>query len=283
MGVRIIAGSTSDLPARIKDRVIVVPLTVSFGNQEYIDGVTIKNDDFYRMLEKSEISPVTSQPSPAAFRERYEEVIKAGDTAVVLTVSSKLSGTYQSAMLGRDGMEDKIFVVDTKTATIAEAVLCEYALRLADEGKSAEEIVAILEKERDNVTIVALLDTLEYLVRGGRISKTAGMFGKLLSVKAVLTAKDGVIVPLGKARGIKNGKNFLAMQIEKVGGIDFDKPYVIGYSGTDDSVIKEYIEETRNIWEGHIEKPDYVCLGSVIGTHAGPGALAVAFFNRGNE
>lgn len=280
MGVRLIVGSTSDLPAKIKDRVIVVPLTVTFGNKEYIDGVTIKHDDFYDMLEKSAINPVTSQPSPAAFRERYEEVVKAGDTAVVLTVSAKLSGTYQSAMLGRDGMEDKIFVVDTKTATIAEAILCEYALRLVDEGRSAEEIAAILEKERDNVTVVALLDTLEYLVRGGRISKTAGMFGKLLSVKAVITARDGLIVPLGKARGIKNGKNFLAMQIEKAGGIDFDMPYLIGYSGTDDSMIKQYIEETRSLWEDHIDKPAYVCMGSVIGTHAGPGALAVAFFNK---
>lgn len=280
MGVRIIAGSTSDLPASIKDRVIVVPLTVSFGDKEYIDGVTIDNKEFYEMLERSEINPVTSQPSPAAFREKYEEVIKAGDSAVVLTVSAKLSGTYQSARLGRDGMEDKIFVVDTKTATIAEAVLCEYALRLADEGKSAEEIASILERERDNVTVVALLDTLEYLVRGGRISKTAGMFGKLLSVKAVITARDGLIVPLGKARGIKNGKNFLAMQIEKAGGIDFDMPYLVGYSGTNDAVIKEYIEETRAIWEGHIDRPNYVCMGSVIGTHAGPGCLAVAFFNK---
>lgn len=280
MAVRIIAGSTSDIPAKLKDRVIIVPLTVSFGDKEYIDGVTIKNDDFYRMLENSEISPVTSQPSPAAFRESYEEVVRNGDTAVVLTVSSKLSGTYQSAMLGRDGMEDKIFVVDTKTAAIAEAVLCEYALRLVDEGKSAAEIAEILEGERDNVTVVALLDTLEYLVRGGRISKTAGMFGKLLSVKAVITAKDGLIMPLGKARGIKNGKNLLALQIDRAGGIDFDMPYLIGYTGTDDSVIKQYLEETRNIWEGHIERPNYVCMGSVIGTHAGPGCLAVAFFNK---
>lgn len=280
MAVRIIAGSTSDIPAKLKDRVIIVPLTVSFGDKEYIDGVTIKNDDFYRMLENSEISPVTSQPSPAAFRERYEEVVRNGDTAVVLTVSSKLSGTYQSAMLGRDGMEDKIFVVDTKTAAIAEAVLCEYALRLVDEGKSAGEIAEILEGERDNVTVIALLDTLEYLVRGGRISKTAGMFGKLLSVKAVITAKDGLIMPLGKARGIKNGKNLLALQIDRAGGIDFDMPYLVGYTGTDDSVIKQYLEETRNIWEGHIERPNYVCMGSVIGTHAGPGCLAVAFFNK---
>lgn len=280
MAVRIIAGSTSDIPAKLKDRVIIVPLTVSFGDKEYIDGVTIKNDDFYRMLENSEISPVTSQPSPAAFRERYEEVVRNGDTAVVLTVSSKLSGTYQSAMLGRDGMEDKIFVVDTKTAAIAEAVLCEYALRLVDEGKSAGEIAEILEGERDNVTVIALLDTLEYLVRGGRISKTAGMFGKLLSVKAVITAKDGLIKPLGKARGIKNGKNLLALQIDRAGGIDFDMPYLVGYTGTDDSVIKQYLEETRNIWEGHIERPNYVCMGSVIGTHAGPGCLAVAFFNK---
>lgn len=280
MGVRLITGSTADLPERLKDRVIVVPLTVNFGDEEFIDGVTINSRDFYNRLESSAVNPVTSQPSPAAFRKRFEEVIAEGDSIVVITVSSLLSGTYQSAMIAREGLEDKVFVVDSKSAAIAEAVLCEYALRLADEGKSAEEIAGILEVERDNVTVIALLDTLEYLVRGGRISKTAGMFGKLLSVKPVITAKDGVIVPLGKARGIKNGKNFLAMQIERVGGIDFERPYIVGYSGNDDSVIKEYIADTRNIWEGHIERPEYVCLGSVIGTHAGPGALAVAFFNK---
>lgn len=280
MAVKIIVGSTADVPKKVKERLIVVPLSVHFGDEEFMDGVTITHDEFYAKLENSLMSPTTSQPSPMAFREKYEEVVKNGDSAVVITISSKLSGTYQSAVMGAKGLEDKIFVIDSKTASIGEGILCELALKLADEGTSAEKIAEILEQKRESVVVIALLDTLEYLLRGGRISKTSATIGKILSIKVVLTIKDGEIIPLGKARGIKNGNNLLTQEIEKAGGVDFNMPLLTGYTGTEDETIKKYILDAKNIWENNMEKPDYVCLGSVIGTHAGPGALGVAFFKR---
>lgn len=281
MGVKIIAGSTADTFKNIKERLITVPLMVSFGKEEFIDGVTITHEEFYKKLIDSEESPVTSQPSPQAFRNEYEKIIDNGDTAVVITVSSKLSGTYQSAIIGAEGLsEGKIFVVDSKSASIGEGVLCELALRLVDEGKTAEEIVEILEKEREKLIVVALLDTLEYLLRGGRISKTSAMIGKLLSIKVVIAVKNGEIVPLGKARGIKKANNLLSCEIQKSGGVDFRKPLLVGYTGLDDENVKRYISDAKEMWEGEIEEPDYVRLGSVIGTHAGPGALGVAYFSK---
>ncbi len=274
MGVKIIAGSTADTFKNIKERLITVPLMVSFGKEEFIDGVTITHEEFYKKLIDSEESPVTSQPSPQAFRNEYEKIIDNGDTAVVITVSSKLSGTYQSAIIGAEGLsEGKIFVVDSKSASIGEGVLCELALRLVDEGKTAEEIVEILEKEREKLIVVALLDTLEYLL-------TSAMIGKLLSIKVVIAVKNGEIIPLGKARGIKKANNLLSCEIQKSGGVDFEKPLLVGYTGLDDENVKRYISDAKEMWEDEIEELDYVRLGSVIGTHAGPGALGVAYFSK---
>ena len=279
MGIRIFAGSTVDLPKGLRDRLVIVPLMVRFGDEEFIDGVTIKQEEFYNRLESSDVPPTTSQPSPNQFREEYEKALKDGDEVIVITVSSKLSGTYQSAVLGAEGM-NHVHIIDSKSAAIGEGALCELALRLLDEGKSAEEMVEILERERENIIIVAIVDTLEYLERGGRISKTSAFFGGLLSIKPVLTARDGLIVPLGKARGIKNANNLLIKEIERVGGIDFDKPLVIGYTGNDDEQVKKYIQNTKEIWQGNLDDPEFVCMGSVIGTHAGPGAVGIAFYKK---
>ena len=128
MAVKIIVGSTADVPKKVKERLIVVPLSVHFGDEEFMDGVTITHDEFYTKLENSLISPTTSQPSPMAFREKYEEVVKNGDSAVVITISSEFSGTYQSAVMGAKGLEDKVFVIDSKTASIGEGILVELLL-----------------------------------------------------------------------------------------------------------------------------------------------------------
>ncbi|NLM06627.1 MAG: DegV family protein [Tissierellia bacterium] len=283
MKVRIVTDSTADFSPEIKDRLTIVPLTIKFEEEEFIDGVTINKKDFYEKLKSSDLVPTTSQPTPLAFRNKYEELIEDGCEFVVLTISSKLSGTYQSAIIASEGLEDKVFVVDSKTASIGEGILLELAVNLIDEGKSAKEVAEILEKEKDNVTLVALIDTLDYLLKGGRISKSSAMIGTLLSVKLVFTLDNGEIQVLGKARGLKNAKNLLTSQIGKAGEIDFEKPYLLGYTGLDDKNINQYIDDAKYIWEGNIERPKYTCLGSVIGTHAGPGALAVAFFNKSDK
>lgn len=279
MKVRIIVDSTTDVAENIKSRLSVVPLTVNFGDEEYIDGVTIDHKKFYEKLIESDVIPTTSQATPSAFEKLFEEVKAAGESAVVLTLSSTLSGTYQSAMIAAEEY-DNIYVVDTRSVAIGSGILAQLALQLADRGMNARSIADTLCKERDKVCIVALLDTLEYLKRGGRISKTAAFAGGLLSIKPVISLENGEIKVLGKARGSKQGNNLLVTEIEKVGGVDFSKPVLLGYTGLTDALLQKYIEDSKDIWEIGISKLDFTPIGSVIGTHAGPGAVAAAFFKN---
>jgi len=178
MPVRIITDSTADLIPAVKSRLTVVPLTVRFGDQEFIDGVTITHKGFYEKLVESDVLPTTSQATPAMFEEAFRPIAKAGDSAVVLTVSAKLSGTCQSAMIAA-GEYENIHVVDTESVAIGSGILAELALQLADQGMEARQIAQRLEQEKKNVRIIAMVDTLEYLKRGGRVSKTVAFAGGL--------------------------------------------------------------------------------------------------------
>ena len=279
MKTRIIVDSTADLMPEYKSRVSVVPLTVHFGEEEYIDGVTIDHKTFYEKLIESDVLPSTSQATPDAFMKEFEKAKTAGEAAVVITLASKFSGTYQSAMIAAAEYED-IYVVDSASAAMGSGILVELAFRLLDEGKPAEEIAAILEEEKKKIVIVALVDTLEYLKKGGRVSKTVAFAGTVLNIKPVLSVIDGEIHMLGKARGSKMGNNLLVQEIDKAGGIDFSKPVLLGYSGISDALLQKYIEDSRYIWEGNLKEVRYTTVGSVIGTHAGPGAVVVAFFKK---
>lgn len=279
MKTRIIVDSTADLTPEYKERVQIVPLTVYFGEQEFIDGVTIDKKAFYEKLIETNVSPTTSQPTPDAFINEFEKVKEAGESAVVITLSSKLSGTYQSAKIAAEEYEN-IYIVDGMSATVGTGILVELAIRLSDEGKSAKEIAEILDSEKEKVLVVALIDTLEYLKRGGRISKTAAMVGGVLNIKPVISVDGGVVNILGKARGSKMGNNLLIEEIEKSGGVDFSKPVLLGYTGNSDDMLLKYIEDSKKLWDGNLDEIRYETVGSVIGTHAGPGAVAVAFFKK---
>ena len=279
MKTRIIVDSTADLAQELKSRVHVVPMTVTFGDEEFIDGVTIDHKTFYEKLIENDVLPKTSQATPDAFATEFEKAKQAGEAAVVLTISSKLSGTYQSAMIAADDYEN-IFVVDAGSVTMGNGILAEYALRLADEGKGAAEIAAALEEAKKRIVVVALVDTLEYLKKGGRVSKAVAFAGGILNIKPVLSVIDGDINILGKARGSKMGNNLLVQEISKAGGIDFSMPVLLGYSGISDALLLKYIEDSRHIWESSLPEVRYTTVGSVIGTHAGPGAVVVAFFKN---
>ena len=279
MKTRLIVDSTADLLPHIKEQVHVVPLTVHFGEEEYIDGITIDHKAFYEKLVETDVHPTTSQATPAAFEQEYEKAKQAGEAAVVITLSSKLSGTYQSAMIAAQDYED-IYVVDSESVAIGGGILVELALGLIREGLTAQEIAQRLETEKEKIVIVALVDTLEYLKRGGRISKTVAFAGTLLNIKPVLAVACGEIQMLGKARGSKQGNNLLVQEIEKAGGVDFTKPVLLGYTGMSDILLRKYIEDSKHLWEGNLEEVRYTTIGSVIGTHAGPGAVAVAFFKK---
>ena len=226
---RIIIDSTIDLPEQYRRQVHIVPLTIHFGTEELLDGVDIDRQRFYERLVESDVLPTTSQPSPDAFAQLFEQVEAAGDSAVVLTISHKLSGTYQSACIAAEGRE-RIFVVDTMSASIGSGILARYAIDNAH--LHAGELAALLERRRQDVCIIGLVDTLEYLKKGGRISKTAAFAGGLLNIHPVLTLTDGEVTIIGKARGSRQGNNLLVQKIHESGGIDFSMPLLLGYSGS---------------------------------------------------
>ena len=279
MSVRIIIDSTVDVSPELLARVEVVPLTVSFGAEEYIDGVTITHEEFYNKLIESDVLPTTSQATPAAFADVFERLAAAGDSAVVITLAHQLSGTCQSARIAAEDY-DNIFVVDSGSVTLGAGILAEYALRCADEGMDAESIAAAVEAKKEDVCLIAMLDTLEYLKKGGRISATVAFAGGLLNLKPVVNIKDGVINMLGKARGSKQGNNLLVQEINKAGGIDFSMPILLGYTGLTDVLLKKYMTDSAALWENGVENLPYTSIGSVVGTHAGPGAIAAAFFRK---
>lgn len=279
MKVRIVIDSSTDLRPEIVDRVSVVPLTISFGEDVFVDGVTIDRKRFYEKLIESDVIPKTSQPSPDAFMKVYEEAKAAGEEVVVITVSSKLSGTFQSAMIAAEEY-DNVFIVDSRSVAIGAGILAEYALRLADGGMEAKDIFESLIAQRQNVRVIAMLDTLEYLRRGGRISGAAAFAGGLLSIKPVVSIEDGEIRILGKARGSKQGNNLLMKEIEVSGGVNFEMPLLLGYTGLSDALLKKYIEDSADLWAVNVEKLPETVVGSSVGTHAGPGAVAVAYFKN---
>lgn len=280
MSVKILIDSTADIPSGEKEQFSVVPLTIHFGDEEFIDGITIDHKRFYEKLIESDVMPTTSQVPPQKFAEAFQNAVADGSEAVVITISSNLSGTYQSACIAAADFEGKVFVVDSKSATIGTGILAQLAMKLKNEGKAAEEIAATLEKERDNVRLVAMLDTLEYLKRGGRISKTVAFAGGLLSIKPVIAIEDGEIKILGKARGSKQGNNLLVTEIANCGGVDFSKPHLLGYTGLNDELLQKYIADSSELWQDEVDNLPQTVVGSVVGTHAGPGAVAVAFFKN---
>ena len=279
MSVKIIVDSTADLQPQAAARVKIVPLTIRFGDREFIDGVTIDSRKFYEMLVESDELPTTSQANPAVFAQAFEEAVSAGHEVVCITCSGKLSGTYQSAVIAAEEFPGKVHVVDSKTIALGSAILTEYALDLLDRGLPAEEIAWKLMQKRDKVRLIAMLDTLEYLKKGGRISKTVAFAGGLLNIKPVISIVDGEIQILGKARGSRQGNNLLVQEIQKVGGVDFRKPLMLGYTGLSDNLLQKYIADSAALWQGNVEQLPVSVVGSVVGTHAGPGAVAVAFFS----
>lgn len=279
MSVRIIVDSTADVIPNLRAKTTAVPLTIYFGQEEYIDGVTIDYRQFYEKLVKSEQLPTTSQPTPAAFAEAYEEAVNAGDEVVVITISSRLSGTYQSASIAAMDYPDSVYVVDSLNAALASGILAQFGLELAEQGMSAREIADRLTRERENLCLFAALDTLEYLKKGGRISKAVAFAGELLSIKPLITLRDGVIAVIGKARGGKQANTMLMKEIQSA-GVDFSKPVLFGHTGVSGEQMEKFMADSAGLWtELGGDKPSTpIC--SVIGTHVGPGAYAVAFFRK---
>lgn len=279
MPIRIITDSTADLTPALKEKVTVIPLSIHFGEETFVDGVTIDHTMFYEKLARCSTLPSTSQVGPFVFEKAFREAVDAGDTVVAITISSKLSGTYQSAAIAASEFPGKVFVVDSLNVTIGSAVLVQYVQDLAERGMDAASIVEELTRQRNKIHMIAILDTLDYLKKGGRISSAAAMAGGLLNIKPVICAENGELKMLGKARGAKQASLLLTQEVGKAGGIDFTKPVLLGYTGLNPALLEKFTADSAALWSECDTIPSSTLVGSVVGTHAGPGAVAVAFFS----
>lgn len=279
MAVKLIIDAGCDLSAQQAKAlgVTLVPMTIRFGSEEYRAGMDITNEEFYNKLISTKELPTTSQPTPYDFEGIFQQVKDAGDEAVVLCISSALSGTYQSAVIAADGLEDRIFVVDTRAVTVAQKLLLDYAISLREHGVSAKEIAAAVEKKKGDVCVFGAVESLEYLIRGGRLSKAAGAVGSVLGIRPVLHLFDGALAVAGKARGAKGAITMTHTLIAEI-GVDFSMPSGLGYTGNDPQVIEPFLNAPNSVWSGH-DIPVYN-VGSTVGTHTGPGLFLAAFFRK---
>lgn len=280
MGIRIITDSTSDISKQqaASMNIKIVPLKVIFKDKEYKEGEDITIDGFYEKLVTAEQLPTTSQPAPDDFLKYYMEGKAAGESIIVLVIASKLSGTYQSAMIAKEMAEyDDIYVIDSNTTITALRILVEQAVKLRDEGASAEQIVACLKDLKDRMALFAMVDTLEYLHKGGRLSKSSAILGTLLKFKPIITLNDGVIKVVGKERGVNRGIKRIIEAMEEFGEVDTDYPIHLGYTAEDEKckLLKDKLTEKFSLLDMKMYP-----VGCVVGAHVGPGACVVTYIRK---
>lgn len=280
--IKILVDSASDIEKNEADEsgIYLIPMKVRFGDEEYSDGVNLSHREFFEKLIESSELPQTSQINEFDWEESFKSLTADGSEVIAITISSKLSGTYACAVKAAEKFGGKVHVVDSIEACIGERVLLQYALKLLKEGNSAAEIVKELDDKKNKIQLLAVLDTLSYLRKGGRISSVAAIAGEMLSIKPVISVVKGEIKLVGKAIGSKKSNNLLNQLVEKCGGIDFDMPYVLGYSGLSDDFLQKYLKDSEHLWKGKTENIPSYMIGSTIGTHVGPNAIAVAFFAK---
>lgn len=280
MGLQIFTDSASDITQAqaAEMNITVIPLTVTFGETSYLDGIDLDHTGFYNKLIETDTLPVTSQISPFGYEEYFKKALDAGDEVLCIVLSSKLSGCYQSANIATQELEGNISIVDSENVTVGQHLLVDMAVKLRAEGKNAAQIAEILDVEKKKIRLIALLGTLEYLKKGGRINSAVAIAGNLLSIKPVVTVDDGAITFAGMARGSKNSNNKLIEYVKKEGGIDFDKNFYLAYTGHSKELLDKYIEDSLELYDGKVSDFPTSTVGCAIGTHIGPGAICIAFF-----
>jgi DegV family protein with EDD domain len=276
MTIRILTDSTADIPADEAQAhgITIVPLTVFFGEEAYRDGVDLDNAGFYRKLQASKDLPRTSQPSPAQFQEQYQRLLEDGAEGILsIHLSSKLSGTYQSACTARDMLAEAgntipIEVLDTLSISVGMSRAILRAADAAREGRSMQELKALVADELARTRILAVLDTLEFLKRGGRIGNAQALLGNMLSVKPIVSLRDGEVVRVEQPRTRSKAYARIAQLVGEMGKIEH-----ISIAEASEDVGQQLAEAIRSVYSGELT---FYKLGAVLGTHTGPGTAAVA-------
>jgi len=279
--IRIVTDSTADIPEQMREQlnIEIVPLKVIFGEESYLDGVTISPEQFYDKLTSSSMLPTTSQPSPVEFMETYDRILNESPDATIISIhlSSAVSGTYQSAVLGHSLLErdGDIVVYDSKSASFGIGMLVVKAAEMAAAGMSKEQILDEIETMNQDKRLYFLVDSLEYLQKGGRIGKAAALFGSILNIKPILSLDDGEVTAIDKVRGQKKAVQRILDLLAK----DFDSDPVdmtLAWT-THNELALELGEQAKARLQ--VRGTHHTKIGSVIGTHVGPGTVAI-FINR---
>lgn len=277
--IKIMTDSTCDIaPERQAELGIeIVPLSVHFGDESFLDGIDLTNKDFYDRLRSADQSPTTAQVNPDEFATRFEKHKANGDEVVGIFLSSALSGTFQSAVIAKDIAEyDDVHLVDSATVTFSLGLLVLEAVKLRDAGLSAVEMTAKLNELAPRIRLFAVVDTLKYLKMGGRISATSAAVGSLLGVTPILSVRDGKIEAAGKVRGKKNALPWIE---ERIAEMPVDTSLPIGFAHSD---APEIMEQFKEYFVPKLS-PSSVCesnIGCVVGTHTGPGCAGIAYFEK---
>ncbi|QHW34412.1 DegV family protein [Paenibacillus rhizovicinus] len=277
-GIKIVTDSTADIPKRVREQlgIEMIPLKVIFGTDSFLDGISISNEQFYERLTSSSTLPTTSQPSPVEFTEAYERLMKKFPDSAIISIhlAAVLSGTFQSAIIGSTMMEQAgdVTVIDSKSVSYGLGMQVVKAAEMANAGASKDEIVAAVEAIQQDMKMYFLVDTLEYLQKGGRIGKAAALFGSILNIKPILKLdKEGEVSAVDKVRGTKK-----AMQrIIDLFKADFGNDPIemtVGWTHKRELALELAALAQAQLNVHHIRQTD---IGSVIGTHAGPGAAAL--------
>lgn len=279
--IRIITDSTSDIGLDYANElnIEIVPLKVIFSDLEYKDRADLQPERFYELLENCDVLPTTSQPAPQDFMDFFEDAKQKKDSVILITLSSGLSGTYQNACMAKDLVEyEDIHIIDSLSATQALRLIVEKAVSLRDKGFSAEEIVKEIENYKTRVKIYGIVDTLEFLFKGGRLSRTSATVGSVLKLKPIIGFKEkGKLDVFGKARGTQKATDKLIDLIKQGNEIDLDEPVCIAYTGNNTSIEKF---ENKLKDELGIKNVKHGVVGPVIGTHAGPGACLITYVTK---
>ena len=275
--IRLIVDSASDYNSTeiTKRKVDMVPIQIAMGGDNYLDGVNLTKDKFYDMLVGTKEFPKTSQPSPEAYLSLFKDAKEKGDEVLCITLSSALSGTYQSALIAKQMADyDGIYLIDTLSATAGIRLLAEKAVSLIEEGKSVQEIVDILEEAKGRIVILAAVDTLEYLCMGGRVSKTVATVGSLANIKPIVTVtSEGKVDVIGKKRGTSKAMNFIVDCVKEL-DIDYDFDVYTIYTYGEDGIDKLETELKD------VKKTARIQIGPTIGAHVGPGAFGIIFIKK---